>query len=192
MAKHSTTTKLIRGKYRALLLATAALTLNFWAWSLLSPLGTRYAEVLSLGPAQLSLLLAVPIIVGSLGRVALGIITDKIGGQKTFVALSLLTALPVFGLMWADTYLQLLMVAAILGIGGTAFVIGVPFLSAWFPPNNRGLVLGVYSLGNAGTAAAGFFTPRLADLIGQDNTFLLVGVLLIAMAGLLLGIGENS
>ncbi len=179
-------------KYTALALATSALIVNFWAWSLLSPLGSKYAAELALSPTRLSLLLAVPVLIGSMGRIAFGILTDKIGGRLAFAAICLLSAIPVFGLVFADTFEQLLLVAALLGTGGAAFVIGIPFVSAWFQPDKRGLVLGLYSMGNAGTALSGFATPRLAGTVGREITFLIVGSLLLMLSVLFLSIGKNA
>lgn len=184
--------KKTNSKYKALLLATLALIINFWAWSLLSPIGTQYASELALDPLQLSLLLAVPIIVGSLGRIPLGILTDKIGGRVAFAAISLLTSLPVFGLAIANNYNGLLATATLLGVGGASFVIGVPYISAWFKPKRRGLMVGLYSLGNAGTALSGFLTPWLTNTIGRGQTFMLIGTLLIIMAILFITIGKNA
>lgn len=179
-------------RYTALALATFALILNFWAWSILSPLGTQYASELALNPMRLSFLLAVPVIIGSLGRIAFGVITDKIGGHTAFIMACLVSAIPVFGLALVDTYQQLLMVAIALGTGGASFVIGIAYLSAWFPPERRGFVLGLYSMGNAGTALSGFATPRLTDIIGRDQTFILVGLLLVVMAALFVMFGKNA
>lgn len=184
--------KKINSKYQALLLATLALIVNFWAWSLLSPIGTQYASELTLDPFQLSLLLAVPIIIGSLGRIPLGMLTDKIGGKAAFTIVSLLTSLPVFALAMFDSYSSLLAVAVLLGVGGASFVIGVPYISAWFEPKRRGLVIGLYSLGNAGTAISGFLTPRLVEIIGRDQTFIIIGTLLMVMATLFMTLGKNS
>lgn len=170
--------------YLALIAATTALVINFWAWSLLSPLGSKYAAELKLEPVMLSLLLAVPVIIGSLGRIVFGMLTDKFGGKAMFVVVCLLTAIPVIGLTVADSYSTLLVVAAFLGLGGASFAIGVPFVSAWFPPERRGFVLGIYSMGNAGTAVSGFMTPRLSADLGRDATFMIVAGLLIAMAGI--------
>jgi len=192
MAKKQKNKKTKNSKYIALTLAVAALVVNFWAWSLLSPLGTVYANEFSLSSIQLSLLLAVPVLVGSLGRIIFGIITDKIGGRRAFTLICLVCAVPVFGLMMANTYHQLLLIAFLLGVGGAAFVVGIPFVGAWFPPERRGLVLGIYSMGNAGTALSGFATPRLADYLGRDITFLIVGLLLVFMAVLFLIIGQNA
>lgn len=177
---------------QALLLATLALVINFWAWTLLSPLGTKYASEFSLEPVMLSFLLAVPIIVGSLGRIILGMLSDKYGGKVIFSAICFLTAIPTIGLVFANSYLQLICVAFLLGLGGAVFAVGVPFVSAWFAPERRGFVLGVYSIGNAGTALSGFMTPRLVDAIGQSPTFVLVSALLVAMGAVFAVYGKNS
>jgi len=184
--------KTIHGAYFALGIATLALIINFWAWSLLSPLGAKLASELTLTPVMLSLLLAVPVIIGSLGRIGFGMLTDKFGGKTMFATISLLTALPVFALTFAESYQQFAVIAIFLGLGGAAFVIGIPFISAWFPPERRGFVLGVYSMGNAGTALSGFATPRLADNFGRDTTFLIVAFILALVAVVFMVWGKNA
>jgi len=184
--------KSVRGAYFALGIATLALIINFWAWSLLSPLGAKLASELTLTPVMLSLLLAVPVIVGSLGRIGFGMLTDKFGGKKMFTVISLLTAIPVFALVFAGDYRYFLVTAIFLGFGGAAFVVGIPFLSAWFPPERRGFVLGVYSMGNAGTALSGFATPRLADNFGRDTTFMIVAGLLVLVSIIFMAVGKNA
>jgi MFS transporter, NNP family, nitrate/nitrite transporter len=184
--------KTIHGAYFALGIATLALIVNFWAWSLLSPLGAKLASELTLTPVMLSLLLAVPVIIGSLGRVGFGMLTDRFGGKTMFAAISLLTAIPVFALTFADNYQQFAVTAIFLGLGGAAFVIGIPFISAWFPPERRGFVLGVYSMGNAGTALSGFATPRLADNFGRDTTFIIVAFILALVAVVFMVWGKNA
>ena len=181
-----------RGAYFALSIATLALIINFWAWSLLSPLGAKLANELTLTPVMLSLLLAVPVIVGSLGRIGFGMLTDKFGGKTMFAVISLMTAIPVFTLSFAGDYRQFMVTAIFLGFGGAAFVIGIPFISAWFPPERRGFVLGVYSMGNAGTALSGFATPRLANTFGRDTAFIVVASLLVLMAIIFLVWGKNA
>jgi NNP family nitrate/nitrite transporter-like MFS transporter len=174
--------RILPGAYLALTTATLLLAVNFWAWSLLGPLGTRYADQLSLSPLSLSFLLAIPVIIGSLGRIILGVITDKYGGRLIFTIVSLLTAIPVVALGFCTTYNQLLFVALFLGMSGATFVIGVPFISAWFSPERRGFVLGLYSLGNAGTAISGLLTPRLDNVIGRQWAFNVVASILVILA----------
>ena len=164
-------------------LATAGFLVNFWAWSLLSPLGGQLRDELSLSSFQQSLLVAVPVLVGSLGRIPVGALTDKLGARVMFPVVSLLTILPVLFLGLAgSTFPRLLLGGLFLGLGGTVFAIGVPFVNAWFPPAKRGLAIGVFGVGMGGTAVSAFTTVRLADSFGRAFPFLLVAVLLAAYA----------
>lgn len=79
-------------KYIALAAATGLLTLNFWAWSLLSPLATKYAREFSLSPFMVSALVAAPVMVGSLGRVPLGVLSDRYGGKRVFAVVCVIAA----------------------------------------------------------------------------------------------------
>lgn len=182
----------VKQAYFALFIATLTLTVNFWAWSLLSPLGTKYAEEFNLTPSSLSLLLAVPVLIGSLGRIVLGVASDKFGGRMAFAGASIMSMLAVTALSFVDSYPQLIFAALILGIGGATFAIGIPFISGWFPPEKRGLALGVYSVGNIGTAISGFLTPRLEDAMGRQPAFLLVAALLLLCAILFLSKVKNA
>jgi len=166
-----------------LALATAGFLVNFWAWSLLSPLGGQLRDELQLSSFQQSLLVAVPVLVGSLGRIPVGALTDKLGARVMFPAVSLLTILPVLFLGFAgSTFPRLLLGGFFLGLGGTVFAVGVPFVNAWFPPAERGLAIGIFGIGMGGTALSAFTTVRLADTFGRAFPFSLVAVLLAAYA----------
>lgn len=180
------------GRYRALLLATLAMAVNFWAWSLLSPLGSQYRELLALSPFALSVMVAVPVLVGSLGRIPLGAAADRFGGRVVFAALSAVAIVPVLFLAVFDSYPALLVGGLVLGLAGTSFAVGVPFVNAWFPPRRRGFALGVYGIGNAGTAVSSFFTPRIWASQGPAAPFLLVAVLLALTAVAFVVLGRNS
>src|SRR6478609_5949982 len=130
---------------RALMLglATIGFAVNFWAWALLSPLAPRFKDALHLDSFQQSLLVAVPVLVGSLGRIPVGALTDKYGARLMFPLTSALTILPVLLLIPArDSYGAMLAVGFLLGLGGTTFAIGIPLVNSWFPPAERGLALG--------------------------------------------------
>src|ERR1019366_9688328 len=146
-----------------LALATLGFAVNFWAWALLSPLGTRYKELLSLSGSQQALLVAVPVIVGSLGRIPVGALTDRFGGRVMFPLVSMATIVPVLylGLSGNASLTGLLIGGFFLGIGGTAFAVGVPFVSAWFPPARRGVALGGFGAGMGGTAISALTTVKL-------------------------------
>ncbi|MBX6748409.1 MAG: NarK/NasA family nitrate transporter [Micromonosporaceae bacterium] len=166
-----------------LALATTGFLVCFWAWALLGPLAPGIRERLGLSFAAQSLLVAVPVIVGSLGRIPIGALTDRFGGRRMFPVVSLATVVPVLVLAYAqDSYAALVIAGFFLGIGGTAFAVGVPLVSGWYPPARRGFALGVFGVGMGGTAIANLTTVRLAETYGPRAPFLLVAAVLVAYA----------
>lgn len=174
-----------RGGLRQVLLATLASTLGFWAWMIIAPLQGLYASQMRLDQGQISLMLATPILVGALGRVPVGALTDRFGGRRMF-ALVLLASVPAVLLVALAgsirSYPLLIVAGFVLGVAGTIFAAGVPFSSAWFPPARRGLANGIFGMGMIGTAVSAFATPRLVEAIGYLPTHLLIVGLLIAVA----------
>ncbi|WP_370542187.1 nitrate/nitrite transporter [Amycolatopsis sp. FDAARGOS 1241] len=69
-----------------------------------------------------------------------------------------------------------------LGLGGTTFAIGVPFVNSWYPPRRRGLALGIFGVGMVGTAISAFSTVQLAKAFGSSFPFDLVAGLLVGYA----------
>ena len=164
---------------RMLVLATVGFLVNFWAWALISPLGVAYREQLGLTAFQQALLVAVPVIVGSVGRIPVGALTDRLGARVMFPAMSFLTILPVlFVGLFGNSYPLLLIGGFFLGLGGTAFAVGVPLVNAWYPPARRGLALGIFGMGMGGTAVSAFTTVQLATSYGRAFPFVLVAVVL--------------
>ncbi len=84
------------------------------------------------------------------------------------------------GLVGHSSFAALLVGGFFLGIGGTAFAVGVPFVSAWFPPERRGFALGVFGAGMGGTAISALTTVRLADASGTATPFLITAGVLAA------------
>ncbi|MFJ7630089.1 nitrate/nitrite transporter [Streptomyces sp. NPDC097595] len=170
--------------YRNLIVATIGFTLTFWAWNLIAPMSADYKDRLGLSSFQQSLLVAVPVLVGSLGRIPAGALTDKFGARLMFPATSALTILPVLLLIPAkNSYGAMLAVGFLLGIGGTTFAIGIPLVNSWFPPAKRGLALGVFGMGMGGVALSGYFTPRIAKH-GDNLPFYVVAGALVVFAAL--------
>lgn len=170
------------GAWRALLLVTLGFGVNFWAWALLSPLGPVYVEQ---GLAQdASLIVALPVLVGSLGRILMGGLSDRFGGHLMFPLVSLLTVIPVLflGLVGQYSYSTLLLGGFFLGIAGTTFAIGVPFVNSWFPPAKRGMATGLYGVGMGGTAISAFTTVPLVDTAGSAAPFIVTAIALVLYA----------
>ncbi|WP_137994706.1 nitrate/nitrite transporter [Streptomyces vilmorinianum] len=155
-------------------MATVGFTLTFWAWNLISPLAPSYGDRLELSSVQQSLLVAVPVLVGSVGRIPVGALTDRYGARRMFPLVSALTIVPVLLLVVVkDSYPAMLAVGFLLGLGGTTFAIGIPLVNSWFPPSERGFALGVFGMGMGGVALSGYFTPRIAEH-GENLPFLVV------------------
>ncbi|WSG39099.1 MFS transporter [Dactylosporangium sp. NBC_01737] len=167
-----------------LAMATAGFAVNFWAWALLSPLAPKLKDALHLSPLQQALLVAVPVIVGSLGRIPVGALTDRFGGRVMFPLVSLATIVPVLylGLAGQTSLAGLLVGGFFLGVGGTSFAVGVPFVTAWFPPAKRGLAVGVFGAGMGGTAISALTTVKLVDTYGSRTPFVLTAVVLAVYA----------
>jgi NNP family nitrate/nitrite transporter-like MFS transporter len=170
-----------------LITATIGFAINFWAWALVSPLGPLFREKGTLGTlteSDVALLVAVPVIVGSLGRIVVGVLTDRLGGRLMFPLVSAVTIVPVLFIAFfaLDSYALLLVGGFFLGIAGTAFAVGVPFVNAWFPPERRGLAVGVFGAGMGGTAISALTTVKLYNGLGTRAPFLITAAVLAVYA----------
>ncbi|WP_312856345.1 MFS transporter [Nocardioides pelophilus] len=171
-----------------LVMATLGFAVNFWAWALISPLGPMFRDSGTLGSlseSDVALLVAVPVLVGSLGRIIVGALTDRFGGRVMFPLISAVTIIPILFIAFValDSYVLLLVGGFFLGIAGTAFAVGVPFVNAWFPPERRGLAIGVFGAGMGGTAISALTTVKLFTNVGEKSPFLITaGVLAIYAA----------
>lgn len=168
-----------------LTLATLAFTISFWAWNVVAPLGAQYAEDLGLSGAEKSLLVATPVLVGSVGRIAAGALADRFGGRLMMPVLMLATVpfvllIAVAG--QAESFVLLVVFGFFLGIAGTTFAVGIPFLNAWYEKSRRGFATGVFGAGMGGTALSAFFTPRFVDWFGYVATHVVIAAALAGAA----------
>ncbi len=151
---------------RALFLGTLGFAIAFAVWGLLSGLMPILKRDLGLTATEASLLVALPVVLGSVGRLPVGILADRYGGKLVFIGILLLMLLPAIALGFANSYSTYMFVAAFLGIAGTSFSVGVTYVSRWFPPEKQGTALGVYGAGNIGHSLAVFGAPALAAVVG--------------------------
>nr|WP_246136518.1 MFS transporter [Leekyejoonella antrihumi] len=176
-----------RGPGFMLALATVGFALNFWAWALLSPLGPLFRQTGSLGSlseSDVALLVAVPVVVGSVGRIGVGALTDRYGGRVMFPLISAVTIVPILFLSFValSSYVLILVGGFVLGIAGTSFAVGVPFVNAWFPPEQRGFAVGLFGAGMGGTAISALTTVQLYTNLGHHAPFLITAALLAVYA----------
>ncbi|MEU1206274.1 MFS transporter [Nocardia sp. NPDC005825] len=177
---------------RNLTLATTAFALTFWAWNLIGPLASSYTEQLDLSPGRQALLVATPVLVGSLGRIPVGVLTDKFGGRLMFTAVCFISIIPVLLVGWSNSFAALIIWGFFLGIPGTSFAVGVPFVNGWFEPARRGFATGMFGLGMGGTAASALLTPRLVDHLGRAQTHVLMAVALAVMGAIMWLFARNA
>jgi predicted MFS family arabinose efflux permease len=123
---------------RHLALATVSFAVCFAAWGLISAFASRFREVFALSATETALLVAVPVLLGSLARLPVGILADRFGGRLVFTVLMLLVALPAWLVPTAGSYRMLLWIAFFLGIAGSSFPVGVGYVSRWTPAERQG------------------------------------------------------
>jgi MFS transporter, NNP family, nitrate/nitrite transporter len=174
--------------HRNLGLATLAFTLCFAAWSLISPFAKSFKHDLGLSYTEALLLTAVPVVLGSLLRIPVGKLTDRYGGRLMFTLLLAFSALPAVLFGYAQSYWALIGVGFLLGVAGSSFAVGVPFVAKWYPAGTQGAAVGIYGMGNVGTAIAFFSAPAIVNHWGRPAlgwitaAMLLGGAVLIAVA----------
>ncbi len=167
-----------------LALATLAFALCFSAWGLIAPLAKKFQDELDLSSTAALFLTAVPVVLGSLARIPAGYLTDRYGGRRMFSLMLAFVALPAVLFGYASSYLALVGVGFLLGVAGASFAIGVPFVAGWFKAERQGLAVGVYGMGNIGTAVAAFTAPYVVNNWGRPVLGWITAIMLLAGAAL--------
>src|SRR5215472_10134191 len=145
---------------------------SFMCWVILGPLGPFLGESMKLSASQKGFLTAIPLLGGSIFRILLGWMTERIGGRRTgLIGLSLTLVPLVVAWQWASGFTQFLGVGLLLGIAGASFAAALPLASGWYPPEYQGLAMGIAGAGNSGTLLSTLFAPRLAQAFGWHTVF---------------------
>lgn len=147
-------------------MSTLAFSACFAIWVIFSIIGIPIKELLGLTETQFGLLIAMPILSGSLLRLPVGILTDRYGGRNVFMVLLLATIIPLYLIGSATEYWQFLVLGLFVGVAGSSFSVGVAYTAKWFPPANRGLAMGIFGAGNAGAALTNLIAPTLVIMWG--------------------------
>jgi NNP family nitrate/nitrite transporter-like MFS transporter len=177
----------------ALALSTLAFAACFFAWSLLGPLGPDLQDHLGLSELELAVMVAVPVLLGSIMRIPLGILSERHGGRRVFSALLLFTPLPLVALAhWHDSFLGMLVFGLLLGFAGASFAVGVPFVNRWYPPQRQGAALGVYGMGMIGSVAAGFTGPKIVKAWGLAAPFWIAAAVVVVTALVFLVLARDA
>ncbi len=167
---------------RALFLSTLSFTVCFAVWIIFSIIGVQIKQELGLSETQFGLLVATPVLTGSISRIFLGVLTEQYGGRIIFTIQMLMTAVAVWLLSSAQTYEMFFLAALGLGLAGGSFIIGVAYISRWYETERQGTALGIFGVGNLGAAITNFGAPFLVLAYGWETTAQIYALVLAAMA----------
>ncbi len=173
------------GAGKTLFLSTTAFGVSFAVWGLIAALAPTFTDLYNLSATEKSVMIAVPVLLGSIGRIAAGMLADRFGGRRVMAGLLIFAAFPAIAIGLSTSYTQLVVFGLLLGIAGTTFPVGIGYTSRFFPKEKQGSALGVYGMGNIGQSVAVFLAPVLALWLGDWRTVFYVFAAVSVLWGVL-------
>ena len=169
-------------QYRALGLSTLAFTVCFAVWTIFSIIGVKIKQELGLSETEFGLLVATPVLTGSISRIFLGVWTEQFGGRLVYTLQMLTTAVACWLLSMVQSFEIFLIAALGVGLAGGSFIVGIAYTSQWFDKDHQGTALGIFGAGNVGAAVTNFGAPFLVIAFGWEQTAQIYAVILAIMA----------
>ena len=174
-----------------LIVSTLAFTVCFMVWMMFGVIGIPLKKELGLSATQFGLLMATPVLTGSLVRVPLGIWTDRFGGRIVLFITMLLCVVPIWLMAYATEYWHFLLLGLFVGLAGGTFSVGTPYVARWFPRDQQGFAMGVFGAGNSGAAVNKFIAPVIVVAVGwtmvpQVYAAVMLGAALLCECGFVL------
>ena len=169
-------------RYRALGLSTFSFTVCFAVWTIFSIIGVDLQRKLGFSETEFGILVATPVLTGSISRIFLGVWTEQYGGRLVFTLQMLATAVACWLLSEVQTYEVFLIAALGVGLAGGSFIVGVAYTSQWFDKERQGTALGIFGVGNVGAAVTNFGAPFLVIAFGWEQTAQIYAVVLALTA----------
>ena len=169
-------------RYRALGLSTFSFTVCFAVWTIFSIIGVDLQRKLGFSETEFGILVATPVLTGSISRIFLGVWTEQYGGRLVFTVQMLATAVACWLLAEVQTYEVFLLAALGVGLAGGSFIVGVAYTSQWFDKERQGTALGIFGVGNVGAAVTNFGAPFLVIAFGWEQTAQIYAVVLALTA----------
>ena len=160
---------------------TVAFTACFAVWVMFSIIGIPIKDLLLLSETQFGILVATPILTGSIFRLPVGMLTDKIGGRVVYFSLMVATILPLWFIGSATEYWHFLVLGLFVGIAGASFSVGIAYTAKWFDKKNQGFAMGIFGAGNAGAALTKFIAPALVLSYGWQAVPKVYAIAMIAI-----------
>ncbi|WP_436957685.1 nitrate/nitrite transporter [Staphylococcus sp. AS1337] len=175
-----------------LTLQSLSLVVGFMAWSIIAPLMPFISQDVHITSSQLSIILAIPVILGSILRVPFGYLTNIIGAKWVFFCSFIILLFPIYFLSHAQSPKMLMASGFFLGVGGAVFSVGVTSIPKYFPKERVGLANGIYGMGNIGTAISSFLAPPIAGIIGWQSTVRVYLIVIVLFAIFMFLLGDSK
>jgi len=169
-------------QYTVLTMNTMAFAFNFAVWTMFSIIGLKIKQELGLSDTQFGVLVATPILTGSLTRLPLGILTDYYGGRKIFFIQMILVSIATYSLAFATLYWHYIFAGLFIGLAGGSFAIGIAYTSSWFEKSKQGTAMGIFGAGNAGAAITNLVAPMIVVAAGWQMVPIVYSIAMALMA----------
>jgi NNP family nitrate/nitrite transporter-like MFS transporter len=162
--------------------STTAFTVCFMVWMMFAVIGIPIKQNLGLNETQFGILVAMPVLTGSLIRLPLGMWTDRFGGRIVFFVLMLSTVFPIWLISRATEFWHFLVTGLFVGVAGGSFTVGIAYCARWFPRERQGLAMGIFGVGNTGAAVTKLVAPTIVVAYGWRMVPQVYAVLMLATA----------
>jgi NNP family nitrate/nitrite transporter-like MFS transporter len=162
--------------------STIAFTVCFMVWMMFAVIGIPIKDALDLNETQFGILVAMPVLTGSLIRLPLGMWTDRYGGRIVFFVLMLATVVPIWLISRGTEFWHFLVTGLFVGVAGGSFTVGIAYCARWFPRHRQGLAMGIFGVGNTGAAVTKLVAPTIVVAYGWMMVPKVYAVLMLVTA----------
>lgn len=168
--------------WSVVIMSTLAFTACFMVWMMFAVIGIPIKNSLGLNETEFGILVATPVLTGSLIRLPLGMLTDKFGGRIVFFILMLCTIVPIYLISYGTEFWHFLVTGLFVGVAGGSFTVGIAYCARWFPKKQQGTAMGIFGAGNAGAAVTKLVAPTIVVAYGWTMVPQVYAVMMTAVA----------